>query len=148
MSEIKAHLTSAMKDAMRAREKERLGTIRMALSAIKQIEIDEQITLDDIGALKTLDKMVKQRREAAKQYIEAERQELADKELAEVEILKDFLPEQLRDDEQDKLITDVITQTGASEMKDMGKIMGLLRGKVQGRVDMGTFSAKIKQHLS
>lgn len=148
MSEIKAQLTNSMKEAMRAKDKERLSTIRMALSAIKQIEIDEQIVVDDERSLKILDKMVKQRREAAKQYVEAERQELADKELAEVEVIKDFLPAQLSDSEQNTLITDAITKTGATEMKDMGKIMGVLRNQVQGRVDMSAFSAKIKAHLS
>lgn len=141
-------LKSAQKDAMRAKEKLRLGTIRMALAAIKQKEIDEQITLDDATILAVLTKMVKQRQDAAAQFDAADRKELADKEREEITYIEEFLPQPLTDDELNALIDDAMASTGASGMQDMGKVMGVLKPKVQGRADMGALSGKIKARLN
>lgn len=141
-------LTEAMKDAMRAKDKERLGVIRMALAAFKQIEVDERIEVDDARALIILDKMVKQRRESAQQYSKAERQDLADIENAEIIVIQDFLPQALTEQELNSLIDDAISNSGASSMKDMGKVMGTLKPKVQGRTDMGLLSKLIKAKLN
>lgn len=148
MSAIHDRLKEAMKDAMRAKQKERLSTIRLALSAIKQVEVDTRETLDDAAILAILDKLVKQRRDSIKQYEDADRQELADIEKAEIEVLQDFLPAPLTDDEVSTLIEDAVNKTGAESMKDMGKVMGLLKPKLQGRADMGAVSGKIKARLS
>ena len=141
-------LKSAQKDAMRAKEKLRLGTIRMALAAVKQREVDERITLTDADVIALITKMVKQRKDAATQFAEAGRQELADKELAEIEILNDFLPAPLTDEELETLLVKAIEQTGASGMQDMGKVMGMLKPQVQGRTDMGKLSGIIKSRLT
>ncbi|QPG05233.1 GatB/YqeY domain-containing protein [Salinimonas marina] len=141
-------LKNAQKDAMRAKDKVRLGTIRMAVAAIRQREIDEQITLDDAAVLAVLTKMVKQRQDAAAQYDQAERPELAETERNEIAVIETFLPQPLSDDELNTLIDDAMTQTGASGMQDMGKVMGFLKPKVQGRTDMGALSGKIKARLS
>lgn len=141
-------LKEAQKDAMRAKEKVRLGTIRMALAAIKQREIDEKITLTDSDITDVLTKMVKQRRDAAKQYDEAGRPELAETENAEITILEDFLPQKLTNDEIASLIDEAVAATGAASMQDMGKVMGMLKPKMQGRADMGAVSGLIKARLS
>jgi uncharacterized protein YqeY len=141
-------LKSAQKDAMRAKEKLRLGTIRMTLAAVKQREVDERITLTDSDVIAILTKMVKQRKDAATQFADAGRQELADKELAEIEILNDFLPTPLTEDELESLLVKAIEQTGASGMQDMGKVMGTLKPQVQGRTDMGKLSGLIKNRLT
>lgn len=141
-------LKNAQKDAMRAKDKVRLGTIRMAVAAIRQREIDEQITLDDAAVLAVLTKMVKQRQDAAAQYDQAERPELAETERNEIAVIETFLPQPLSDDELNTLIDDAMTQTGATGMQDMGKVMGFLKPKVQGRTDMGALSGKIKARLS
>ena len=138
---------------MRARDKIRLGTIRMALSAVKQHEIDgrtdpDYIALDDDGILAILIKMVKQRKDAASQYESAGRQDLLDIELAEIVILHDFLPKALSEEELDVLISQAMTESGASGMQDMGKVMSWLKPKVQGRADMGQLSGKIKAKLN
>ncbi|MBV34671.1 MAG: glutamyl-tRNA amidotransferase [Rickettsiales bacterium] len=148
MSAIHDRLKEAMKDAMRAKQKERLSTIRLALSAIKQVEVDTRETLDDAAVLAILDKLVKQRRDSIKQYEDAGRQELADIEKAEIEVLQDFLPAPLTDEEVSALIEDAVNKTGAESMKDMGKVMGLLKPQLQGRADMGAVSGKIKARLS
>ncbi len=141
-------LRAAQKDAMRAKEKLRLGTIRMAMAAIKQKEIDEQITLDDSQILAVLTKMVKQRQDAAAQYDAANRDDLASKEREEITYIEDFLPQPLSDDELNALIDETMAATGASGMQNMGKVMGALKPKVQGRTDMGALSAKIKARLN
>ncbi|TPV57853.1 GatB/YqeY domain-containing protein [Aestuariibacter sp. GS-14] len=141
-------LKDAQKDAMRAKEKLRLGTIRMALAAIKQKEIDEQVTLTDADVLAILTKMVKQRQDAASQYDAAGRDDLAQTERAEIVVIESFLPQALTDEELSALIDEAMTSSGASGMQDMGKVMGLLKPKVQGRTDMGALSAKIKQRLN
>ncbi|GAA0204866.1 GatB/YqeY domain-containing protein [Kangiella japonica] len=148
MSAIHDRLKEAMKDAMRAKQKERLSTIRLALSAIKQVEVDTRETLDDAAVLAILDKLVKQRRDSIKQYEDAGRQELAEIEKAEIEVLQDFLPAPLTDEEVSALIEDAVNKTGAESMKDMGKVMGLLKPQLQGRADMGAVSGKIKARLS
>jgi uncharacterized protein len=145
---LKAQITSDMKDAMRAKDKDRLGTIRLIQAAIKQREVDERIELDDEQVLVVLDKMVKQRRDSITQYRDAGRDELAAKEEAELEIIQHYLPEALSDDEIDSLIAEAIASSAAESMKDMGKVMGLLKPKVQGRADMGAVSARIKARLS
>lgn len=147
-SALKQEITAAMKDAMRAKDKERLGTIRLALSEIKRVEVDERIDPDDTRIISILDKMVKQRRESIKQYEAAERQELADKEKAEIEVLQDFLPKALTEAEIEAIVSAAMTESGATSMKDMGKVMGLVKPQVIGKADMGAVSQKIKAALS
>mmetsp|Transcript_12993 Transcript_12993/g.19619 ORF Transcript_12993/g.19619 Transcript_12993/m.19619 type:complete len:149 (+) Transcript_12993:358-804(+) len=141
-------LKNAQKDAMRAKDKARLGTIRMALAAVKQREIDERIELNDSDVLAIITKMVKQRKDAASQFETAGRQDLVDTELAEIIILQDFLPKALSEEELDALIVQAMTESGASGMQDMGKVMAWLKPKVQGRADMGQLSGKIKAKLN
>jgi len=147
-SSLKQSLTDAMKAAMKGGDKKRLGVIRLVLAAIKQVEVDERIELDDDRVLAVLDKMVKQRRESISQYKEAGRDDLMEQEEYEVSILKDFLPEALSDDEIAQLITRAIADTGASSIKDMGKVMGILKPQMQGRADMGAVSGQIKAQLN
>ena len=147
-STLKSRLTDAMKDAMRAKDKDRLGVIRMALAEFKRVEVDERIEVDDSRGLALLDKMVKQRRDAASQFTDAGRQELADKENAEIVVLQDFLPKQLSDDEISAIIEAAVTETGAASMQDMGRLMGVIKPKVQGAADMGVVSKLIKTRLS
>lgn len=147
MSDIKSRLTEAMKQAMRAGDKPRLGTIRMALAAIKQREIDERVELDDQQQIATLDKLVKQRRESESQFLEAGRDDLAEIEVFERGVLQSFLPEPLDQATLDKLIDQAIADSGASSMRDMGKVIAELKPQVQGRADMGALSGKVKQRL-
>jgi len=146
-SSLKSAISEAMKDAMRARDKARLGTLRLALSEIKRIEVDERIDPDDTRILSILDKMVKQRRESVKQYEAGGRQDLADQENAEIEILQEFLPAALSDSELTSIVVAAIDATGAASMKDMGKVMGQVKPQVAGRADMGKVSALIKAQL-
>ena len=148
MSDLKNTITEAMKTAMREKDKARLGVIRLITSAMKQIEVDERIELDDARVLTILDKMLKQRRESIKQYEAAERQELADQEAFEITIIQEFMPSQLDDAEIAAIIDDAVASTGASSMKDMGKVMGIIKPKLAGRADMGAVSGKIKAKLS
>lgn len=145
---LKQQLTDEMKATMKAGDKPRLGVIRLILSAIKQVEVDERIELDDARILAVLDKMTKQRRESASQYQQAGRDDLLAQENYEIEVLKDFLPEALSDDEIDALIDEAISSTGASNIRDMGKVMGQLKVKLQGRADIGAVSGKIKARLN
>lgn len=145
---IKSTLHQAMKDAMRAKEKQRLGTIRLIQAEIQRVEVDEQIEVDDAQALVILDRMLKQRRDSISQYEAANRQDLADTEAAEIPIIQSFLPAQLSAEEIQQMIDDAITQTGASGMQDMGKLMAILRPQLQGRADIGEVSKSIKQRLS
>ncbi len=145
---LKSDLTDAMKAAMRAKEKERLVVIRGVLAAIKQREIDEQIELDDTQVLAVLDKLVKQRKDSAQQFRDADRIDLAEKEEMEMKVLQEFLPAALSAEEIARLIDDAVSSTGAQSMKDMGKVMGLIKPQVQGRADMSQVSALIKQRLS
>jgi len=147
-SALKQQLTEDMKTAMRAKDKQRLGVVRLALAAIKQREVDERIELDDTEVLAVIDKMVKQRRDSAQQYTDANRPELADQENYEIGVLQDYLPAALDEAELAALITKAIADSGASSMKEMGKVMGIIKPQVQGRADMGAVSQKIKQQLS
>lgn len=137
-----------MKAAMKGGDKPRLGVIRLILAAIKQVEVDERIELDDNRILAILDKMTKQRRESAAQYEQAGRDDLLSQENYEITVLKDFLPEALSDQEIDALIDAAINSTGASSIRDMGKVMGQLKPELQGRADMGAVSGKIKARLN
>jgi len=145
---LKDRITEDMKNAMRAGEKERLVTIRLILSAVKQREVDERITLDDSQVLAAIEKMIKQRKEAITQFEAGGRADLVAKETAEIAILQAYLPAQMSDAEIDALIAEAIASTGAASIKDMGKVMGVVKAKAQGRADMGAVSARIKQKLS
>ena len=145
---LKDRITEDMKTAMRAGEKERLGTIRLILSAVKQREVDERIALDDSQVLAAIEKMIKQRKEAITQFEAGGRADLVAKETAEIAILQAYLPAQMSDAEIDALIAEAIASTGAASIKDMGKVMGAVKAKAQGRADMGAVSARIKQKLS
>jgi len=145
---LKEKLQQDMKDAMRGGDKRGLGVIRLILAAIKQREVDERIELDDVQVTTVLDKMAKQRRDSLEQYEKAGRDDLADQESFEIAMLKAYLPEQLGDAAIDALIDEAIQATGASSMKDMGKVMGQLKTKLQGRADMGAVSGRIKARLS
>ena len=145
---LKDQITADMKDAMRAKDKDTLGTIRLIQAAIKQREVDERIELDDSQVLAVLDKMVKQRRDSINQYRDAGREELAAKEEAEIGVIQRYLPAALSEAEIDTLIEQAISSSGAQSMQDMGKVMGQLKPKLQGRADMGAVSARIKARLS
>ena len=147
-SEIQSRIRDAMKAAMRAKEKERLGVIRLMQSEFKRIEVDERIELDDARVLAILDKMTKQRRDSAKQYSDADRQDLADQENFEITVLAEFLPTALSDDEISSLIDEAISSTSANGMQDMGKVMGILKPQLQGRADIGAVSKVIKAKLA
>ncbi|MDP5254501.1 MULTISPECIES: GatB/YqeY domain-containing protein [unclassified Vibrio] len=140
-------LKEEQKLAMKAKDKLRLGTIRLALSAIKQREVDEKITLSDDDILAVLTKMVKQRRDSVAQYESAGRQDLADAESAEIKVLEDFMPQALSEDEITAFIAQAITDSGAAGMQDMGKVMAELKPKIQGRADMGKVSGLVKAQL-
>ncbi|ASG02763.1 MULTISPECIES: GatB/YqeY domain-containing protein [Vibrio] len=141
-------LKEEQKLAMKAKDKVRLGTIRLALSAIKQREVDEQITLNDDDILAVMVKMVKQRRDSVAQYEAANRQDLADAEQAEITILEAFMPQPLSDDEVSALIDDAITQSAAAGMQDMGKVMAVLKPQIQGRADMGKVGGLVRTKLA
>jgi len=136
VSSLKERITDDMKAAMRAGEKERLGVIRMLTAAIKQREVDERISLDDVQVLSVLEKMIKQRKESLVQFQAGNRPDLVAKESFEITLLQGYLPSQLSDSEIDALIADAIASTGAASIKDMGKVMGIIKGKAQGRADM------------
>lgn len=147
-SSLKEQLSNAVKNAMRNRDKTRLITLRMAQAAVKQIEIDERRDLNDEDVLKVLDKMLKQRRDSASQYDAAGREELGDKERAEMVIIKEFMPAALTEDDLDGLIRKAISSTDAQGMQDMGRVMNELRPQVLGRVDMGHLSKKVRAALA
>jgi len=144
---LKARLQEEVKAAMRAKEKERLGVLRLITAAIKQREVDERTELDDEQVLAVLEKMVKQRRESIAQYENAGRSELAEKEAAEIVIVSEFMPEPASEAEINQAIDEAIAATGASEMKDMGKVMGILQTKLKGRAEMGAISGKVRAKL-
>lgn len=145
---LKSDLTSAMKEAMRAKKKARLGAIRLMLSEIKRVEVDERISVNDQRVLSILDKMVKQRRDSINQYQSAGRQELADIEISEINIIKEFLPTSLTNEEIHAMVSSAITESGAESMKDMGKVMNIIRPKIQGRADAGLVSGLVKNELN
>ena len=144
---LKDRITQDVKDAMRARDKPRLATLRLITAAIKQREVDERVELDDTQVTLVLDKMVKQRRESIVQFEKAGRDDLIAIENSELEIITPYLPEQLGEDEINALIDTALEQTGATSIKDMGKVMGLLKPKLQGKADMGAVSALIRSRL-
>lgn len=145
---LKARLSDDMKQALRAGDKARLSNLRMALAAIQQREVDERVELDDVQVMAVLEKMIKQRRESAAQYRSGGREELAAKEESEIADLAAYLPEPLSDQELDALIVQVIADTGAQSMRDMGKVMGQVKQLAEGRADMGAVSAKVKARLA
>jgi uncharacterized protein len=144
---LKDRITEDVKTAMRAGEKDRLATLRLVQAAIKQREVDERISLSDEQVLAVLEKMLKQRREAIQQFEAGGRADLVAKESAEIVVIKTYLPEQMSEAELDALIADAIKSSGAASVKDMGKVMALVKPKAQGRADMGALSARIKQKL-
>ncbi|KAA9131300.1 GatB/YqeY domain-containing protein [Marinihelvus fidelis] len=145
---LKTRISEDVKQAMRARDKSRLSVLRQISAAIKQIEVDERIVLDDAGVTAVLDKMAKQRRESLEQYTSAGRDDLAAQERFELEILGEFLPEPLSEEELAALIDDAVTSSGASGMQDMGRVMGELKPHVQGRADMKAVSAAVRARLN
>jgi uncharacterized protein YqeY len=147
-SETQAAIKAAMKEAMKSRDKERLGTIRLIQSEFKRIEVDERIELDEPRVLAVLDKMLKQRRDSQAQYEEAGRDELAAQEAAEIAVIQEFLPAQLSEEELDALIDEAISAADASGMQAMGAVMGELKPKLAGRADMGAVSKLVKARLS
>jgi uncharacterized protein YqeY len=145
---LKGQITEDMKSAMKAGEKDRLRVVRLILAAIKQIEVDTRAELDDTAALGVITKMVKQRRDSVEQFENGHREDLAAIERAEIVVLETYLPEQLSADEIAVLVDDVIQATGATGIRDMGKVMGQIKAKAAGRADMGAISAIIKERLN
>ncbi|UTF59780.1 GatB/YqeY domain-containing protein [Gilvimarinus sp. DA14] len=146
-SELKTRINDELKTAMRAKEKARVAVLRLIMAEFKRIEVDERIELDDARVLAVLDKMLKQRRDSIAQYEQAGRTELAEQEQSESVIIQEFLPQPLSSAELDEIVDKAIAQTGANEMRDMGKIMGLVKPQVQGRADMAEVSKRIKASL-
>ena len=147
-SPLKDRIFADMKDAMRAKDKQSLATIRLILAATKQREVDERITLTDADVLAILDKMVKQRCDSISQFAKADRDDLIAQEQVELDLIHTYLPQQLSDDEISALIEEAVSSTAAASMQDMGKVMGWLKPKLQGRADMGKVSGQIKQKLT
>ncbi|MBW9264019.1 MAG: GatB/YqeY domain-containing protein [Candidatus Thiodiazotropha sp. (ex. Lucinisca nassula)] len=145
---LKEQILDDVKAAMKAKEKSRLGTLRLITAAIKQREVDERTELDDTQVLAILEKMIKQRRDSIKQYESAGRQELAEQEKSEIAIIETYMPAGLSDDEISAMVDNAIAETNASGMQDMGKVMGLLKPQMQGRADMGKVSGLVKQKLA
>ena len=144
---LKEKIKDDIKQAMRDKNESRLGTLRMLSAAIQRREVDERIQLDDTQVIAVIEKLVKQGRESIEQYVKGGRQELADKESAEIAVFQAYLPQQLSEAEIDKLVAEAVAATGASSIKDMGKVMGVLKPKLQGRADMGKVGGKIKAKL-
>ncbi len=147
MDTLKSRIKEDMKTAMKSGDKSRLGVIRLILAAIKQVEVDQRIELDDEQVVLVLDKMQKQRRESIRQYRDAAREDLAAIEEAEVVVIQDYLPQALTDAEIEGMINAAVLESGAVSVKDMGKVMGLLKARMQGRADMSVVSVKIKAAL-
>lgn len=145
---LKGKILDDVKTAMKAGEKDRLKVLRLITAAIKQVEVDERIELDDAAVLGILNKMVKQRRDSITQFEQGDRQDLADIERAEITILADYLPEQLSDTELDAIVDEAISKSGAESIRDMGKVMGIVKAKAAGRADMGAVGAKVKARLA
>jgi uncharacterized protein len=147
MSELKARISEDMKAAMKGGDKPRLGVIRLILAALKQQEVDTRQTLSDADVLAVLEKMLKQRKDSLQQYSDAGRQDLADQEAFEITVIKAYMPEPLSEAELNAAIEAALSASGASSMRDMGKLMALLKPQIQGRADMGQVSALVKQRL-
>ena len=148
MSDLKERIAEATKTAMKARDKARVAALRLVGAEIKRVEVDERKMLDDAAVLVVLDRMRKQRNDSLKQYRDAGRDDLADKEQFELDLIQEFLPQALSEDEIAALIDDAMASTGATTMQDMGKVMGILKSQVQGRADMGQVSAQVKAKLA
>lgn len=147
-SPIKSQIETAVKEAMKARDKQRLGVLRLMMAEFKRVEVDERIELDDTRVLAILDKMTKQRKDSLEQYQNAGRDDLAEQEQFELTVIDEYTPEALSDAEIEALVKEAVAETGASSMKDMGALMANLRPKLQGRADMGAVSQLVKQQLS
>ncbi len=147
MSLLKARIKDDMKAAMRAKDKDRLKIVRMILAAIKQIEVDERIELDDERIIVTLDKMLKQRRESIRQFNEAGREDLTEVEEVEILVIQDFLPKALASEEIEEMVAKAVSDSAAKSIKDMGKVMGILKPQMLGRADMSVVSSVIKARL-
>ncbi len=147
MSKLKTAIESAVKDAMRARDRARLATLRLVTAEFKRVEVDERIELDDARVLAILDKMLKQRTDSEAQYRAADRADLADQEAAEMVVIRDFMPAALSEAEIDAAIDAAIAASGAESMRDMGKVMSMLKPELQGRADMGAVSGRVKGRL-
>jgi uncharacterized protein YqeY len=145
---LREQLNEDIKTAMKAREQEKLATLRLMLSAVKQREVDERITLDDAGVIGVVEKMIKQRRESIAQFEKGGRQELADREKAEIAVLEGYLPQQLSQAEVEAIVAEAIASTGAKSAADMGKVMGIVKPKLVGKADMGKVSALVKAKLA
>jgi uncharacterized protein YqeY len=145
---LREQLTEDMKTAMKAREAERLGAVRLILAAVKQREVDERITLDDPGVIAVIEKMIKQRKDSISQFEKAARQDLADKEKFELGILEAYLPQQLSQAEVDAIIAEAVAASGAKSPADMGKVMALVKPRLAGRADMGKVSGFVKAKLA
>ena len=144
---IRHLIEEAVKSSMRERNKDRTSTLRMALSELKKEEIDNKIELSNEGSIKILQRMIKQRKESMSQFLNAQRNDLAEKEESEIVILQDFLPEQMSEEDINKLVIEAINETDAKELKDIGKVMGFLKTKIQGNADMGIVSKLVKENL-
>jgi uncharacterized protein YqeY len=147
-SPIKSQIETAVKEAMKARDKQRLGVLRLMMAEFKRVEVDERVELDDTRVLAILDKMTKQRKDSLEQYQNAGRDDLAEQEQFELTVIDEYTPEALSDAEIEALVKEAVTETGATSMKDMGALMANLRPKLQGRADMGAVSQLVKQQLS
>jgi uncharacterized protein len=145
---LREQINEDMKAAMRSREPERLGTIRLLLAAVKQREVDERVTLDDAGVVAVIEKMIKQRKDSISQYEKAARQDLADREKGEIAVLEAYLPQQLSGAEIEAIVAEAVAQAGASSAADMGKVMGMVKPRLAGRADMGKVSALVKTKLA
>jgi len=147
-SNLKGRINEDLKTAMRAQDKRRVGTLRLVMAAVKQREVDDRVLVDDPALLGILDKMIKQRRDSVVQYQSGGREDLAQQEIYEIEVIQNYLPQPLTEAELDTLVDTAVQQTGADSVKDMGKVMTVLRAQVQGRVDMGEVGARVKRRLS
>ena len=145
---LRDRVNDDIKLEMKAREADRLGTLRLLAAAMKQREVDERITLDDVGVIAVVEKMIKQRRESIAQYEQAARQELADKEKGEIAVLEAYLPAQLSEAEIDAIVAEAVASTGAKSAADMGKVMGIVKPALAGRADMGKVSARVRAKLA
>jgi uncharacterized protein YqeY len=145
---LRERLNEEMKAAMKAREQEKLGALRLLLAAVKQREVDERITLDDAGVVAVVEKMIKQRRDSISQFEKGARQDLADKEKFEISVLEAYLPQQLSPAEIESIVAEAVAATGAKSPADMGKVMGVVKPKLAGRADMGKVSALVKARLA
>jgi len=144
---LRDKISEDMKSAMRSKDEARLSSLRMLWAAVQRREVDERITLDDSQVLAVAEKQIRQSREAAEQFLKGNRPDLAEKENRDIAVWSSYLPEQATDDEIEKLVADAIAATGAASIKDMGKVVGMLKGKLQGRADMGKVSARVKARL-